>query len=117
MNEGILLSIGIDWSKVAKLSAMEDIRRDQPDLAAQLDRLDSLFREAARDFVEEVKNQGGGGILSLALGLLPNQGNSYSPSKMYPTKDPHTQIFPYNFNGEVYQVVYTKDWRQEGKNL
>ena len=56
MNEGILLSIGIDWSKVAKLSAMEDIRRDQPDLAAQLDRLDSLFREAARDFVEEVKN-------------------------------------------------------------
>ena len=56
MNEGMLLSIGIDWSKVAKLSAMEDIRREQPDLAAQLDRLDSLFREAAEDFVNKVRN-------------------------------------------------------------
>ena len=43
--DSFTLSIGIDWSKVAKLQAMEDIRQDQPELAREIDRLDYLYRQ------------------------------------------------------------------------
>ena len=29
----------------------------------------------------------------------------------------HTRYSPIPFDGEVYQVVQTKDWRQEGESL